>query len=218
MGAQIQRLYICNSFTLPTTIAPKYTPIASAVIPNLAYSPQVPYKLKLNIAVDMQSGNKIETIRSPSHDAQQLSVMKHATEEHKATVLIQRNTAIEMDKDFVLQVKLQQPHPVIQPIVEEYNGSKACAVGEKYAIMLPIVPDFHIAVDELNTEIVMLIDWSGINKNYISTWLQVPWRVNPFNKHSAQPIWCCKVCPRIFISTSSSLVPVTRNCIRQGMK
>lgn len=61
-----------------------------------------------------------------------------------------------------MQVKLQQPHPVLQPIVEEYNGSKPCAAGEKYAIMLPIVPDFHIGVDELNTEIVMLIDWSGI--------------------------------------------------------
>lgn len=118
-------------FALPTTIAPKYAPNNAQIIAALQHSESVPYRLKLDVTLDM--GNEaIATVKSPSHSISHFPVQSKS----KARVFVERNTEVEMNQDFVLLTKLQQQN-LANVVTEEYDGKQ---IGvEKYAIMVPIV-------------------------------------------------------------------------------
>jgi Ca-activated chloride channel family protein len=136
-------------FTLPTTISPRYAPLedrkgvgrteAEAVNPPFAW--QVPYGLELTVRLEMPS--TIRGLESPSHP---IGIEMDGT---SATVRLgERRTAL--DRDFVLLVKLQDPHEP-RAWLEERNGETVA--------MLAFQPRFETS--ESPSEVVFVVDRSG---------------------------------------------------------
>ncbi len=136
-------------FVLPTTISPRYAPLedrkgvgrsdAEAVNPPLAW--KVPYGLELTVRLEMPS--TIRGLESPSHP------IAIDFDGASATVrLSERRT--ELDRDFVLLVKLQEPHEP-RAWVEERNGETVA--------MLAFQPRFETR--ESPSEVVFVVDRSG---------------------------------------------------------
>jgi Ca-activated chloride channel family protein len=136
-------------FVLPTTISPRYAPLedrkgvgrseAEAVNPPIAW--RVPYGLELTVRLEMPS--PIRGLESPSHP------LAIEIDGASASVRLgERTTAL--DRDFVLLVKLQEPH---QPRawVEERNGEAVA--------MIAFQPRFEIR--ESPAEVIFVVDRSG---------------------------------------------------------
>ncbi len=136
-------------FVLPTTVSPRYapeedrkgvgTPEAEAVNPPVAW--EVPYGLELTVRLEMPSG--IRGLESPSHP------LAIEIDGPSATVRLgERRTAL--DRDFVLLVRLQQPH---QPRawLEERSGEMVA--------MVAFQPRFENR--ECPSEVIFVVDRSG---------------------------------------------------------
>ncbi|HJS74023.1 MAG TPA: VIT and VWA domain-containing protein, partial [Vicinamibacteria bacterium] len=136
-------------FVLPTTISPRYAPLedrkgigrpeAEAVNPPIAWS--VPYGLELTVRLQMPSS--IRGLESPSHP---LAIELDGT---AATVRLgERRSAL--DRDFVLLVKLQEPHEP-RGWIEERDGEAVA--------MIAFQPRFEIR--ESPAEVIFVVDRSG---------------------------------------------------------
>ncbi len=136
-------------FVLPTTVSPRYAPLedrkgvgrsqAEAVNPPYAWT--VPYGLELTVRLEMPSS--IRGLESPSHP------LAIEIDGASATVRLgERRT--ELDRDFVLLVKLQEPHEP-RAWVEEKNGEAVA--------MLAFQPRFEAR--ESPSEVIFVVDRSG---------------------------------------------------------
>ena len=136
-------------FVLPTTVSPRYAPAedrkgvgrseAEAVNPPIEW--RVPYGLELTVRLEMPSS--IRGLESPSHP------LAIEIDGASATVRLgERRSAL--DRDFVLVVKLEEPH---QPRawVEEQNGETVA--------MLAFQPRF--TARESPSEVIFVVDRSG---------------------------------------------------------
>jgi Vault protein inter-alpha-trypsin domain/von Willebrand factor type A domain len=136
-------------FVLPTAVSPRYAPLedrkgigrseAEKVNPTVAW--EVPYGLELAVRLEMPSS--IRGLESPSHP------LAIEIDGASATVRLgERRT--ELDRDFVLLVKLQEPH---QPRawLEERNGETVA--------MLALQPRFETR--ESPSEVIFVVDRSG---------------------------------------------------------
>lgn len=136
-------------FVLPTTVSPRYAPLedrkgigrseAEAVNPPLAW--EVPYGLDLRVRLEMPS--PIRGLESPSHP------LAIEIDGASATVRLgERRTAL--DRDFVLLVKLQEPHEP-RARVEERDGEAVA--------MVAFQPRFETR--ESASEVIFVVDRSG---------------------------------------------------------
>jgi Ca-activated chloride channel family protein len=136
-------------FVLPTTVSPRYAPAedrkgigrspAEAVNPPVAW--EVPYGLELTVRLEMPSA--IRGLESPSHP------LAIEIDGASATVRLgERRTSL--DRDFVLLVKLQEPHEP-RAWVEERNGETVA--------MVAFQPRFESR--ESASEVIFVVDRSG---------------------------------------------------------
>lgn len=136
-------------FMLPTTVSPRYAPAedrkgvgrspAEAVNPPVAW--KVPYGLELTLRLEMPSS--IRGLESPSHP------LAIEIDGASATVRLgERRTSL--DRDFVLLVKLQEPHEP-RAWVEERNGETVA--------MVAFQPRFETR--ESASEVIFVVDRSG---------------------------------------------------------
>jgi len=136
-------------FVLPTTVSPRYAPAedrkgvgsspAEAVNPPVLW--HVPYGLELTVRLEMPSA--IRGLESPSHP---LGIELDGA---SATVRLgERRTSL--DRDFVLLVKLQQPHEP-RAWLEEKDGETVA--------MVAFQPRFESR--ETAAEVIFVVDRSG---------------------------------------------------------
>jgi Ca-activated chloride channel family protein len=137
-------------FVLPTTVSPRYAPAedlkgagrtpAEAVNPPVQW--QVPYGLDLDVTLEMAS--PILALESPSHPISVESVA-NAGRVRLAT----REAAL--DRDFVLQVRLAQPHQPRAVLERDARGALAVALCFQPAFTAEAGP----------CEAIFLVDRSG---------------------------------------------------------
>ena len=136
-------------FVLPTTVSPRYAPAedrvgvgqspAEAVNPPKAW--KVPYGLDLTVNLDMPSS--IRSVESPSHP------IAFEPDGQKGTVKLGERTAA-LDRDFVLLVRLSEPHEPRGWVEQSETGSTA---------MVAFQPKFEVS--EAPCEIIFVVDRSG---------------------------------------------------------
>ncbi|CAG0884651.1 unnamed protein product [Cyprideis torosa] len=148
-------------FYLPTTIAPRYSPMhepeaqsnqdkrAAKDLAQLEHSFDSPCPLE--ISCDIESASAIVSVSSPTH-AISTSVSQDGDVKKQKVLLSGRTT--DMDRDFVLLIK---PHDIHQPrlIIEESWDFG----GKSYAAMLTFVPSFKLS--PMTAEVIFLVDRSG---------------------------------------------------------
>ncbi|HEY7698438.1 MAG TPA: VIT and VWA domain-containing protein [Vicinamibacteria bacterium] len=136
-------------FLLPTTVSPRYAPLedrkgvgrseAEAVNPPVAW--EVPYGLELTVRLEMASS--IRGLESPSHP------LAIEIDGASATVRLSDRRAA-LDSDFVLLVRLQEPHEP-RAWLEEKNGEAVA--------MVAFQPRFESR--EAASEVIFVVDRSG---------------------------------------------------------
>lgn len=137
-------------FVVPTTVSPRYAPEsdrtgvgrtpAEGLNPPRAFS--VPYGLELKVDLDMPSA--LRAVESPSHP---LSV---EIDRNRATVRLGgRESAL--DRDFVLKVRLAEPHRPAARVETTPEGETVAAVS--------FAPSF--TSEEGPAELVFVVDRSG---------------------------------------------------------
>lgn len=138
-------------YTLPTTVSPRYAPVADpvAVQKAAAVSPPVAWKVPygLELAIRLEMTGPLRGIASPTHP------ISFEIEGPRATVqLAQRETAL--DRDFVLTVKRSQapgPHTLLERRPD----------GEG-AVLLSFGPRFdENEGEDAPAELIFLVDRSG---------------------------------------------------------
>jgi Ca-activated chloride channel family protein len=135
-------------FTLPTTIAPRYTPTSTGEIGvpqgellNPPKASHVPYGLSLRVRVE----GAVRRVESPSHP-----IRTEIFDDHAIVELSQVEAV--MDRDLVILVEPRDP-ALAQASVETWTD------GERYLAVEWLVPE--VAADEAPREVVFLVDCSG---------------------------------------------------------
>lgn len=139
--------------TLPTTIAPRYTP-ADAVVEvgqpdaeriDPPRKPNVPYGLELEIVVSGDS--PLAEVESPTHP------VRTELTDSGATVRLSQ-AAVAMDRDFVLLVRRRSESPAACVVAAEGDGTRVAMVTFR-----PEVPETDAGPQ--GREVVFVVDCSG---------------------------------------------------------
>eukprot|EP00898_Chlorokybus_atmophyticus_P002678 jgi/Chlat1/3410/Chrsp23S03738 len=132
-------------FLLPTTVAPRYTPMTGTELPihyDLSSDGAGSYALNIHIHFDMLSA--IRSISSPTHEIKS-DINGVKGEAH----LLYASAAL--DKDLVLLVSTEESSKPRLCIETNEDGSSAA--------MITLVPRFEL--DDVKTELIFIIDRSG---------------------------------------------------------
>ena len=140
-----------TKLTIPTTVAPRYVPIADGSpealkIANIKHDFNSPVRMTLSLDVMMQK--EIVSVTSPSHKIDITNKSKFA--EYFVTSAKFDGDTTQMDRDLIVFVKSEDPHEP-RVLVEKCDDS--------HVAMLTFVPDFKLA--EHKMEAIFLVDCSG---------------------------------------------------------
>jgi Ca-activated chloride channel family protein len=137
---------------VPTTISPRYIPKETMakmdpseldhITPPTVAGP-VPYGLKLS--VDFEAGGDVREVSCPSHPA------RVALSGRRVQVELMGDT-IQLDQDFVLDIKLAKPHEASALVARDGDGVRA--------VMLNLYPDLS-GFRRDPAEFVFIVDRSG---------------------------------------------------------
>lgn len=133
---------------IPTTVSPRYAPPGSDPVSVDVISPpvsrNVPYGLSLRVKI-MQS-SPIRDVSSPSHEISSVKGEKECIAE------LQSNDN-KLDRDFILEIKLDGPALPTALFQEHENGDRA--------IMVRFYPEFETDAKPFPSEIIFVLDCSG---------------------------------------------------------
>ncbi len=137
---------------IPTTISPRYIPLSEmkkmdpAELDHIApptVAGGVPYGLRLK--VEIEAASAIRGVECPSHPA------GVTMDGNKASVELS-GTDIQLDRDFVLNIKLAKPHEASALVARDGDGTRA--------VMLNFYPDLK-SFKRGPCEFVFILDRSG---------------------------------------------------------
>lgn len=164
-------------FSLPTTIAPRKYQEPNNNDPNnqnsqivSEYASQVPYGLTLQLELNMPSF--IEQVQSETH---RIIVERPEDVGNKFSATVKFATKERMDRDFLMQIRLREPHSP-RVWIEQHSSSSSsksdCVLdvdepqnhavrpaSSSKAVMLAFYPRFEF--QQVNSEFIFLVDRSG---------------------------------------------------------
>jgi hypothetical protein len=139
--------------TVPTTIAPRYTPPSdnteeARMLSGINYASDS--SAPLRITTNVYSKGDIKTVKSPSH----LLISQPFKKEEGMNLSTNSlsGTVSDMNKDFILMIECKEIH---SPVVHVEKSSKLEAI----AAMVSLVPEFKLK--DQKTEMIFLVDRSG---------------------------------------------------------
>jgi hypothetical protein len=139
--------------TIPTTIAPRYTPPTdnteeAMMLSCIKYASESPAPLM--ITANVYSKGAIKSVKSPTHPLISLPF------ENEDGMNLSTNSFVgnvsDMNKDFILMIECENIHT---PVVHVERSSKL----EATAAMVSLVPEFKLK--DQKTEMIFLVDRSG---------------------------------------------------------